>query len=53
MEEQKKENVKPIEVEEVKEYITEHNTWEKEENLENAKELVNEFEERLGMGIRR
>ena len=30
-----------------KRFIVENNTWEKEEDLKNAKELVNEFEGRL------
>ena len=28
-------------------------TWKKEEDLENARELVNKFEERLGVEVRR
>jgi len=33
--------------------MAENNTWEKEEDLENAKELVNEFEERLRAEVRK
>ena len=31
----------------------EHDIWEKEKDLENMKELVDEFEERLGVEVRR
>ena len=33
--------------------MAENNIWEKEEDLENTKELVDEFEERLGAKVRR
>jgi len=33
-------------------FITEHDTWEKEENLENAKEVVIEFKKRINMEVR-
>ena len=36
-----------------KEFTAENDTWEKEEDLENAKELVDEFEERLNVEVRR
>ena len=36
-----------------KEFIAEHNSWEKEENLENAKELVAESEKRINVEVRR
>ena len=32
--------------------MVEHNTWEREEDLENAKEIVVEFEERINAEIR-
>ena len=32
--------------------MAENDTWEKEEDLENTKELVDEFEERLNMEVR-
>jgi len=34
-------------------FIAESNTWEKKEDLENAKELVDEFEGRLETEVRR
>jgi len=34
-------------------FMAKSNTWKKEENLENARELVNKFEERLGAEVRR
>jgi len=73
---QKKKEVKPVEVEEIKEwkvekilnkrkvrgvvkylvwwkrFIVEHNSWEKEENLENTKEVVTDFEKRINAEIR-
>ena len=36
-----------------REFTTEHDIWEREENLENAKEVVTEFEERLSIEVRR
>jgi len=33
--------------------MAEHDTWEKKEDLENAKELVDEFERRLSIEVRR
>jgi len=33
--------------------MAENDTWEKEEDLENAKELVDEFKERLNAEVRR
>ena len=36
-----------------KRFTAEHDTWEKEEDLENVKELVNEFEGRLSTEVRR
>jgi len=33
--------------------MAEHDTWEKKEDLENAKELVDEFEGRLNIEVRR
>jgi len=33
-------------------FIAENNTWEREENLENVKELVDEFEGRLKAEVR-
>jgi len=33
--------------------MAESDIWEKERDLENTKELVNEFEERLGAEVRR
>ena len=36
-----------------KEFTVEHDSWKKEENLENAKELVAEFEERINAKVRR
>ena len=35
-----------------KRFIAENNTWEKEEDLENAKELVDEFEGRMSVEVR-
>ena len=35
-----------------KEFIAEHNTWEKEEDLVNARELVDEFKGRLNVEVR-
>jgi len=35
-----------------KRFTAESNTWEKEENLKNAKELVDDFEGRIGIKIR-
>ena len=32
--------------------MAENNTWEKEKDLENTKELVNEFEGRLNMEVK-
>ena len=34
-------------------FTAEHNSWEKEEDLENAKELVAEFEGRMNIEVRR
>ena len=34
-------------------FMAESEMWEKEEDLENAKELVNKFEGRLGAEVRR
>jgi len=36
-----------------KRFIVKSNIWEKEEDLENARELVDEFEGRLGAEVRR
>jgi len=36
-----------------KRFTVEHDTWEKKENLENVKELVDEFEGRLSTEVRR
>jgi len=36
-----------------KRFITKHNSWEKEKNLENAKKLVAEFERRMNTEVRR
>ena len=33
-------------------FIVENDTWEKEKDLENAKELVDEFEERMGAEVK-
>ena len=33
-------------------FMAENDTWEKEEDLENTKKLVDEFEERLNMEVR-
>ena len=33
-------------------FMVEHDTWEREEDLENAKEIVVEFEERINAEIR-
>jgi len=33
--------------------MAEHDTWEREENLGNAKETVEEFEERMSAEVRR
>jgi len=35
-----------------KRFIAESNTWKKEEDLRNARELVNNFEGRLGTEVR-
>ena len=35
-----------------KKFTTESNTWEKKEDLKNAKELVNDFEGRIGAEVR-
>ena len=34
-------------------FTAEHNSWEKEENLENTKELVTEFKEKINVEVRR
>ena len=34
-------------------FTVEHNSWEKEEDLENIKEVVAEFEKRINTGVRR
>ena len=34
-------------------FTAEHNSWEKEEDLENAKELVAEFEGKMNAEVRR
>ena len=34
-------------------FTAEHNSWEKEKDLENAKELVAEFERRMNIKVRR
>ena len=36
-----------------KRFIVEHNSWEKEEDLENAKEIVAKFEKRMNTEVRR
>ena len=36
-----------------KEFIAENDIWEKEEDLENARELVDKFEERMSAEVRR
>ena len=36
-----------------KRFIVEHNIWEKEEDLENAKKVVVEFERRMNTEVRR
>ena len=36
-----------------KEFTAEHNSWEKEENLENTKESVAKFEKRINAEVRR
>ena len=36
-----------------KEFAAEHNTWERKEDLGNAKEVLEEFEERMDAEIRR
>ena len=36
-----------------KRFIAEHDTWENKEDLENVRELVNEFEGRLEVEVRR
>ena len=36
-----------------KRFTTENNTWEREEDLGNARELVDEFEERLSAKVKR
>ena len=33
--------------------MTEHNTWEREEDLENVKKIVAEFERKLSIKVRR
>jgi len=33
--------------------MAEHNSWEKEKDLENAKEIVTEFEKRMNAEVRR
>ena len=33
--------------------MAEHNTWKKKEDLENTRELVDEFEERLKVEVRK
>jgi len=77
VEEQKKEEAKPIEVEGVEEwkvekilnkrkirgvekylvcwkgFTVEYNTWEREEDLGNAREAVEEFEKRMSTEVRR
>jgi len=35
-----------------KEFTAEHNTWEKEKNLKNAREVLEEFEEKMNVEIR-
>ena len=35
-----------------KRFMIEHDMWEKEKDLKNTKELVDEFEERLGAEVR-
>ena len=35
-----------------KRFTAENNTWEKEENLENVRELVDEFEGRISAEVR-
>jgi len=35
-----------------KEFIVEHDTWEREENLENIKEVVAKFEKRMSVEVR-
>ena len=34
-------------------FTAENNTWEKKENLENVKELLEKFEERIEVEVRR
>ena len=77
VEEQKKEEIKLIEVEDIKEqkvekilnkrkvqkiekylvqqkgFIAKHDTWERKEDLENAREAVEEFKERMSAKVRR
>ena len=77
MEEQKKEEGKPMEIEGVKEweiekilnkrkirevdkylvrwkgFTVEHNTWERKEDLGNAKEVLEEFKGRMNVEVRR
>jgi len=36
-----------------KRFMTENNTWEKKENLENARDLVDKFKERIGTEVRK
>ena len=36
-----------------KRFTVEHNTWEREEDLENAKEVVAKFEGRLSIEVRK
>ena len=59
MERQKKEG-KPIEIKGVekylvrwKEFMAESDTWEKKEDLENTREALKEFEERMDAEVRR
>ena len=33
--------------------MAEHNIWEKKEDLENVKEVISEFEEKLSIEVRR
>jgi len=35
-----------------KEFMAENDIWEKEKNLENARELVDEFEEKISAKVR-
>jgi len=36
-----------------KEFTVEHNIWEREENLENSKKVVVEFERKISVEVRR